>query len=86
MLKTLLALAASAAAGFGFTYAVATSPETMQPAPMFEIVATTVDGNEYIAGRGDSCVTAADGLILPINWQSIVCREITSNGRFTNGN
>jgi len=43
--------------------------------PRCEYVAVTYDGNEYVIGAGDTCVAAANGWVVPDNWQRIEQRR-----------
>lgn len=44
-------------------------------APRFEVIATTYDGNEYVAGSGDNCRDAYRNAVMPADWREVVCRE-----------
>lgn len=48
---------------------------TVQPVTNLEVV--TFSGNVYIAGQGDDCLQAMRGAVLPEDWRSIRCIEVS---------
>lgn len=40
------------------------------------IIAVTFNGNIHVAGMGDDCFAAWQGVVLPNDWQTIECIEI----------
>lgn len=80
MLKALAALILSGAVGFGLACAVAATPKPaanmVQPSA-YQIIATDSHGDSYIAGMGDDCAAAWEGVELPAEWRDIICVPIS---------
>ncbi|RWP29506.1 hypothetical protein [Mesorhizobium sp.] len=70
--KFIATMCATAAGSFALACSVPAEPE---PAPLYEVRVVTYDGQLFIAGRGDDCVSAWQGAVIPKGWQQIICVE-----------
>ena len=77
--KLIAATLATAAGSFALAYSMPAEPEH---AAMFQIEVTTAEGDLFIAGRGDDCVAAWQGAVVPKGWTQIVCVQPGSNELF----
>lgn len=79
MFKALTALALSGAAGFMFAVAATHEPAATATRPSaYQIVATDLLGDSYVAGMGDDCAAAWEGAHIPADWRDIICVPISN--------
>ncbi len=74
---TYLGLAASVPVAVGLGLALGQAfamPHAAKPVSTYaEIVATTFDGNTYVAGSGDDCAAAWEGRVMPADTFEVIC-------------
>ncbi|MGX7874398.1 hypothetical protein ACVDG5_018050 [Mesorhizobium sp. ORM6] len=73
--KLIAATLATGVGSFALAFSLPAEPET---APRFEVRVVTYDGQLFVAGSGDDCVSAWQGARVPKGWQSIECVDASA--------